>query len=164
MLRTIHRAATRRGLVPRLSGIDLDPHVVRAARAATDSRLGIEFLARSVFEHAPASPPDFITSSLVAHHLDDDQIVRFFAWMDATARRGWLVSDLHRHALAYYGFRVLASAARWHHFVRHDGPVSIARAFRREDWDRYLVLAGIPREHVSVDWHIPFRWTVGRIR
>lgn len=164
MLRAIHRSATRRGLVPRLVGIDLDPSAVRAARVATDDALGIEFHAASVFQHAPATPPDYVTSSLVAHHMRDDEIVRFFAWMERTARRGWLVSDLHRHAVAYHGFRALASVARWHRFVRHDGPVSIARAFRREDWSRYLDAAGIPRDAVTVRWHVPFRWCVGRVR
>jgi len=164
MLRAIHRSLTRRGLLPRLVGIDLDPSAVRAARAATNPALGIEFLATSVFDHVPTVPPDYVTSSLVTHHMRDDEIVRFFAWMERTARRGWLVSDLHRHAFAYHAFRVLAGAARWHRFVRHDGPVSIARAFRREDWSRYLDAAGIPRDAVTVRWHVPFRWCVGRIR
>jgi len=164
MLRAIHRSATRRGLVPHLVGIDLDPSAVRAARAATDPALKIEFQATSVFEHTPTTRPDFVTSSLVTHHMRDDEIVHFFSWMERNAHRGWLVSDLHRHAFAYHGFRLLAQAARWHRFVRHDGPVSIARAFRREDWGRYLDAARIPRDVVTVQWHVPFRWCVGRIR
>ncbi len=164
MLRAIHRAATHRGLVPQLIGVDSDARAVAAARAVTDPAYGIEFRAESVFDHCADLGPDFVTSSLVTHHMRDDEIARFFSWMEARARHGWLVSDLHRHVVAYHAFRVLAQAARWHPFVRHDGPVSIARGFRREDWERYLACAGIPRERVTVRWHVPFRWTVGRIR
>lgn len=164
MLRAIHRATIRRGLVPKLIGIDDDARAVAAARASTAPDLGVEFRTESVFDHRADTELDFVTSSLVAHHMGDDDIVRFFAWMETHARVGWLVSDLHRHVIAYHGFRALAQVARWHPFVRHDGPLSVARGFRREDWERYLARAGIPREQVSLRWHVPFRWTVGRIR
>ena len=28
----------------------------------------------------------------------------FIRWMEAHARRGWFIGDLHRHWLPYYGF------------------------------------------------------------
>ena len=40
---------------------------------------------------------------------------------------------------------------RWHWIVRHDGPVSFRRAFRKEDWVRLLAAAEIPREAVTVE-------------
>ena len=47
---------------------------------------------------------------------------------DGSARIGWFVNDLHPHALPYHFFRHWSGLARWHRFVQHDGPVSIARA------------------------------------
>ncbi len=85
----------------------------------------------------------------------------FLRWMERHARHGWFVNDLHRHALPYHGFRLLARAMRWHRFVQHDGPVSIARAFRRAEWQRLLAEAGVPGE---VRWVFPFRLCVGRLR
>ena len=164
MLRAVHRWATRRGLVPDLIGIDLSPWSATAARAATPPAMRIDYRTGDLFELRPDRPIDIVISSLVTHHLDDAQIVRFLRWMEATATRGWYVNDLHRHAVAYHGFRLLAAAMRWHAFVRHDGPLSVARSFRPADWERLLAAAGIDRAAVAVRWHVPFRLCVGRIR
>ena len=67
----------------------------------------------------------------------------FIRWMEAHARRGWFIGDLHRHWLPYYGFGVLAWLARWHHFVLSDGRISIARAFVPDDWRRLVRAAGL---------------------
>jgi len=164
MLRAVHHWATRRGLVPMLSGMDLNPRGAPAAAAATDAAMQIDYRTGDVFAAALVPPPDFIISSLVTHHMRDDEVVRFLRWMEATASRGWFVNDLHRHWLAFHGFRLLAWAARWHRFVRHDGPVSVARSFRRSDWVRLLAAAGIDRSRVTLRWLVPFRLCVGRIK
>ncbi len=82
--------------------------------------------------------------------------------MEARAARGWFVNDLRRHWFAFYGFNALAAVMRWHPFVRHDGPVSIARAFVPDDWERALAIAGITAATVAKVF--PFRLCVGRIK
>jgi 2-polyprenyl-3-methyl-5-hydroxy-6-metoxy-1,4-benzoquinol methylase len=162
MLRAIHAWAVGAGLRPRLTGIDLSPWSARAARDATDNALGIEYRTGDVFDYQPSEPIDIVVSSLVTHHMSDDQIVDFIRWMEANVRRGWFINDLHRHPVAFYGFQAISTLARWHLFVRHDGPVSVARAFRRGDWLRLLAAAGM--EKAEVRWRFPFRFCVGRIR
>jgi hypothetical protein len=88
--------------------------------------------------------------------------VTFLRWLQLNAARGWFISDLHRHAFAYYCFQILARLALWHGFVREDGQTSIARAFRRAEWDTLLRQAGISEQQAFVAWYIPFRpcvWT-----
>ncbi len=143
MLRVIHRWATRRGLRPRLIGVDLNPRSEPAARAATDPALGIDYRTGDVFACDPAEPVDFIVSSLVTHHLTDRQVGQFLMWMEARSVRGWFVNDLRRSPIAFYGFTALAAVMRWHPFVRHDGPVSVARSFVPDEWERALANAGI---------------------
>ncbi|HEX2552918.1 MAG TPA: methyltransferase domain-containing protein [Microvirga sp.] len=164
MLRAIHRWCGRRGLVPDLAGVDLNPWSAASAREATPPGMGIAYHTGDVFDFAPARPPDFVVSSLFAHHLADPQVADFVAWMERNAARGWFVNDLHRHPLPYHAFRLMADAARWHRFVRHDGPVSIARAFRREDWRRLVAAAGLEPGAVEIRWHVPFRICVGRLK
>jgi 2-polyprenyl-3-methyl-5-hydroxy-6-metoxy-1,4-benzoquinol methylase len=164
MLRAIHRWALRRGLAPDLIGVDLSPWSATAAHAATPPGLAIDYRTGDVFDARFDRPVDVVVSSLVAHHLDDAQLVGFLRWMEATATAGWFVNDLHRHAVAYHGFRLLSAAMRWHRFVRHDGPLSVARAFRRDDWERLIADAGLDRRTIELRWHLPFRLCVGRIR
>lgn len=164
MLRAIHRWCETRGLVPDLAGVDLNPWSAAAAREATPPEMAVAYHTGDVFDFVPERPPDFVVSSLFAHHLPDPQVAAFLAWMERTAARGWYVNDLHRHPVPYHAFRLLARAARWHRFVQHDGPVSIARAFRRADWVRLAAAAGLDARTVEIRWHVPFRVCVGRLR
>jgi len=164
LLRRIHAWCAGRGLRPDLVGIDLSPWSAAAARAATAPGTEIDYRTGDVFGFRPERPPDLVVSSQFAHHLPDDAVVAFLRFMEGTARRGWFVSDLHRHPVAFWGFALLARAARWHRFVRHDGPVSIARAFRRGDWERLVRRAGLEPAAVEISWHVPFRLCVGRLR
>ncbi len=162
MLRTVARWADRHGKTARLVGVDLNPRSAPVAEAATSPALGIEY--RTGDAAALGFVPDFIVSSLVAHHMADDELVAFLRWMEATALRGWFINDLHRHPVAWAGFRLLSNMLRWHPLVRHDGALSVRRAFVRADWDRLLAAAGLGQPPVEVRWHMPFRWGVGRLK
>jgi 2-polyprenyl-3-methyl-5-hydroxy-6-metoxy-1,4-benzoquinol methylase len=159
LLRAIAAWADRRGFRAVLSGIDLNPRSAIAARAATASGVQIDYLTGDVFEYAPAQKPDFIVSSQFTHHLDDGEIVRLLRWLEKNAGLGWYITDLHRHPFAYYGFPLLATLLRWHRIVRHDGMVSIARGFRKSEWQALLSQAGTP---AKISWHLPFRHGVSR--
>jgi 2-polyprenyl-3-methyl-5-hydroxy-6-metoxy-1,4-benzoquinol methylase len=155
MLRAIARWARGNGVRAELAGIDLNPRSAPVAAAATDPALGVRYLTGRA--DSLESQPDFIISSLVAHHMADDELVAFLKWMNSAARVGWLINDLHRHWAAWIGFRALAAMLGWHPIVAHDGALSVRRAFTRADWVRLLAKAGVEAE---VRWHLPFRWTV----
>jgi SAM-dependent methyltransferase len=160
MLRTIARWAERRGQTCELVGIDLNPRSEPAARAATPPHLPIRYLTGDYVELA-GQPWDLIVSSLVAHHMTHAQLVAFLRFMDATARMGWLVNDLHRHALPHIGFPILARAMRWHRIVREDGTLSIARSYRPAEWPPILHEAGVA---ARVYRAFPFRLCVEKLQ
>lgn len=159
MLRAIARKFGPRA---RVTGIDINPRSAPAAKAVTPPDMTVDYRTGDAF--ALPEGFDFIVSSLTAHHMDDAGLVTFLRWMEQAAERGWFVNDLHRHWLAWRGFQALSWAARWHAFVRHDGAVSVTRSFRRADWERLLAAAGIDRSTVTVEWKLPFRLCVGRVR
>lgn len=162
MLRAIAKWAKQRGLAARLTGVDLNPKSAPVAAAATDPAFGIDYVTGDAA--ALGFAPDFIVSSLVAHHMDDAELVGFLRWMEGTATHGWFINDLHRNRIAWLGFRLLAGVFGWHPIVRHDGALSVRRAFVRRDWDRLLAAAGLAQPPVLVCWHIPFRWGIGRLK
>jgi SAM-dependent methyltransferase len=164
LLRQIAKWARRRRVDVSLTGVDLNPWARRAAIEATEPELGIEWVTADVFSHHPPRGIDVVVSSLFTHHLSDVGVVAFLRWMEANARLGWFVNDLHRHPLPYHFFTWFAGFARLHHFVRHDGPVSIARAFVPEDWHGLLTAAGLGRDAAEVEWKFPFRLTVARCK
>jgi 2-polyprenyl-3-methyl-5-hydroxy-6-metoxy-1,4-benzoquinol methylase len=161
MLRAIWRWSERRGLKAQLQGIDLNPLSSYAAKRATPSQMNIDFRTGNVFALATDCRFDFIISSLVTHHLTDLQVLDFIRWMERQSTRGWFINDLHRHPLPYHFFRMLAGLAGWHRFVRHDGPVSIARSFRHEDWQKLLAETQV---NAAIKWYFPFRYCVERLK
>jgi SAM-dependent methyltransferase len=154
------RAIRARHPAARLTGIDLNPWATRAARQATDPAAGIDFINGDAFAYQPAQKFDFIITSQFTHHLTNDEIVTFLRWLPDNAASGWFIGDLHRHFIPYYGFPIVARLAFWHHFVREDGQISIARAFIRTEWEALLREAGITDQQASVAWYIPFRLCV----
>lgn len=156
MLRTIAAWAGKRGIACDLVGVDLNPRSEPAARAATPAGLPIRYVTGDYADLAD-EPWDLIVSSLVAHHMSHNQLIAFLRFMAGHARRGWLVNDLHRHRLAYWGFPLLATVMRWHPMVKADGTLSIARSYRPDEWPPLLAEAGV---RARVYRAFPFRLCV----
>ena len=162
LLRAVARWARRAGIAVDLTGVDLNPWSAAAAAGAAGADGAIAWETGDVFAHLAGC--DVVLSSLFTHHLADDQRVRFIQWMEARAAVGWFVNDLYRHPLPYFGFKALAGVMRWHPFVRHDGPVSIARAFVPGDWRRLLARAGLSSIEADVRRRFPYRVCVSRLK
>ncbi len=162
MLRRIARWARAREIAVDLVGVDLNPNSAAAARTATPADMPIEY--RTGDYAAQPTPFDFIVSSLVAHHMTDDQLTAFIRYMEDQALCGWLINDLHRHRFAYYGFPWLARLLGAHRIVREDGQLSIARSFRPAEWRAILADAGVPEGAARVVRRFPFRLCVERLR
>ena len=162
ILRAVARWARRRGIEADLVGVDLNEKSVRAARDATPADLVIDYRGGDYLDQD--GPWDFVISSQVTHHMTDDQLSAFLRYMEAEARMGWLICDLHRHGFAYRGFPLLARLLGVHRIVREDGQLSIARAFRPADWREILADAGIPLDQVRIVRRFAFRLCVERVR
>jgi SAM-dependent methyltransferase len=164
MLRRVEAWARAKKIAVKLTGIDLNPYAARAAREFTSPDSAIKWITGDAFSYTPDQPIDVVISSLFTHHLPDAEIVRFVAWMERVAMRGWFINDLHRERMPYYGFRALAWLMRWHRFVRHDGPVSIRRSFSPEDWQSYIAAADVSLQDVRIEAIRPARLCVGRVK
>jgi SAM-dependent methyltransferase len=164
LLRQIERWAVRRKLAVELIGVDLNANAVRAAREATPSASKIAWLAGDAYSCPEAERADIVLASLVMHHLEEPEIVRFIAWAERTAKLGWFISDLHRQAVPYYVFSVAMRGPWWHRFIRPDGMASIRRSFLREDWERMCSAAGLSAAEVEIREYRPARLCVGHMR
>jgi ubiquinone/menaquinone biosynthesis C-methylase UbiE len=76
---------------------------------------------------------DVVMASLFFHHLSDENCARVLKQMWRIAKRRVIVNDLHRQAVAYLSIRVLTALFSRSRMVRHDGPLSVRRAFRAEE-------------------------------
>jgi trans-aconitate methyltransferase len=161
-LRRIERWAKRRGIAVGLTGIDLNPDATVIAADASPAESAIQWVSANVFDYTPRQPIDLVVSSLFTHHLDEDDIVRFLRWMERHAQIGWFINDLSRAPFPYHFFRIFSKLARLHPFVQHDGPVSIARAFRPAEWRDLCAAAGLGLQDVQIQSFKPARLCVAR--
>ncbi|WP_347302908.1 methyltransferase domain-containing protein [Croceibacterium sp. TMG7-5b_MA50] len=161
MLRRIEGWARRRGIGVELTGVDLNPRSEAAARAHTPAGSRIRWVTGDYADLA-GQRWDVILSSLVAHHMTDEELIAFLRFMEREAAIGWFVNDLLRHRFAKRGYPLLARIAGWHPIVRHDGQVSIARSFRPAEWQPLLAAAGVTDARVQRAF--PFRLCVARLR
>jgi 2-polyprenyl-3-methyl-5-hydroxy-6-metoxy-1,4-benzoquinol methylase len=157
LLRRIWSLARKKTVTVRLTGVDIDSWSAPAARQATPEYMGIDYRIGNVFDMDIEA--DFIVCSHVTHHMKNDELVAFIRWLEAHARRGWFIGDLHRHPISFILAKMFLWLAPVNSMIRNDGPVSVARAFTAKDWREILKQAGVPAQ---IRWHFPFRYGVAR--
>lgn len=157
LLRRIWSLARKKKVTVRLMGVDIDSWSSPAARQATPEYMGIDYRIGNVFDMDIEA--DFIVCSHVTHHMKNDELVAFIRWLEAHARRGWFIGDLHRHPISFLLAKMFLWLAPVNSMIRNDGAVSVARAFTAKDWREILKQAGVPAQ---IRWHFPFRYGVAR--
>lgn len=161
-LRRIEDWARAKSIRVELTGLDLNPDAASIAAEATPAASQIQWVTSDIFAYVPPQPIHLIASSLFTHHLLESDIVRFLRWMENHAEIGWFVNDLSRATIPYHFIRIFTRLARMHPFVQHDAPVSIARAFRPEDWRTICAAAGLADSDVIIRGFKPARLCVSR--
>src|SRR6266436_2878133 len=71
MLRRIEAWAAKRGVPVALTGIDLNPDAIRAAREATSPTQQIKWIVGDALSSAATGDIDVVVCSLLTHHLSD---------------------------------------------------------------------------------------------
>jgi SAM-dependent methyltransferase len=161
-LRRIERWAHENSVAVELTGIDLNRDAIAIAAEATPSTSTIRWVATDIFTWQPDHTIHLIVSSLFTHHLAEPDLIRFLKWMDLHAELGWFINDLSRAPIPYHLLRIFSRLAGLHRFVQHDGPVSIARSFVKDDWRRICLAAGLDGRAVTIQPYFPARLCVSR--
>lgn len=148
--------AEGRGLDAYIEGIDIHPATVEYARQQSVGFHNIQVKLRDVFQIPEDDRFDIVHAALVLHHFNDREAAEVLRKMYDTCTIGLVINDLHRHPIAYYGSRVLLPLISRNRLVRHDGPVSVLRAFKRRELRELVDRAGLPVPEIN--WTPLFRW------
>lgn len=115
-------------------GLDQNPQVLRAAaeRIREYPEISLELGDALALPYAAGSF-DVVLCSLALHHFSYAEGVRLLASLDQIGRWGFIVNDLlrswHAYVLTWLAMRVFCRGR----LVRHDGPLSIRRAYTRSE-------------------------------
>ena len=153
----IARWADKRKLAVKLTGVDANDYIVQVARLRCSGYASIQVEQHDVFSQEFASHTfDVMVCSLFCHHFTDDELIKMFRQLHQQSRYAVIINDLHRHWFAYHSIKWLTAFFSRSYLVKHDGPLSVRRAFTKSELKKLVHQAGISQ--YSLRWMWAFRW------
>jgi SAM-dependent methyltransferase len=101
---------------------------------------------------------DIVHSSLFCHHLNNKELSNLIVKIKNHAQTGFVINDLHRHWIAYYGVFLITFLLNGSKLSKNDGPISILRAFKKKELKSILVDTRI--NNYTIHWRWAFRYLV----
>ena len=85
---------------------------------------------------------EIVTCAFALHHFSPRMATGLLCEMARVARIGVIVTDLRRSHAAYWGARLLARGMN-NRLTRHDGPLSVLRAYTPVEVRSWMARAGL---------------------
>ena len=141
--RALVKFARKRGVRIEIVAYEKHEQVLEAAAGFSSAYPEISFVKADILTSslAPASF-DFAVCSLVAHHMSRDETVELLRILNHVSRRGFILSDLDRRRLAYAGVWLGTRLFTRSRYARHDGPLSVLRAYTLDEMTELTRRAG----------------------
>ena len=156
-LREIAKWSREKSIQTALIGIDANKFILEYAKQKCTTYPEISFLQQNIFaESFKQQRYDIIVCSLFCHHFSDEELVHFFRQFLKQARVAVIINDLHRHPLAYYSIKTLANIFSDSYLVKNDAPLSVLRAFKKNELETLAKAAGA--KNYRLHWKWAFRW------
>jgi ubiquinone/menaquinone biosynthesis C-methylase UbiE len=131
----------------RVTAVDSRDEIVAAARRVAPELAGHARVTLAVADgrSLPFADREFHVAhaSLVLHHLEPSDAVRFLAELRRVARFGVVINDLARGVIPWLGAWLLLHAMTRNKLTLHDGPLSIRRAYTPGEASALLREAGL---------------------
>jgi SAM-dependent methyltransferase len=138
--------ARGRGLRPTALATDLGLEIVRAAGRQPGLAFAVADGRRLPLRDRAF---DVATCSLVLHHLPPEGAVALLEEMARVSRRGVVVNDIVRWWPGYLGAFLLSRLFSRNPLTRHDGPLSVRKAYTRPEMADLVARAGLR----PIAWH-----------
>jgi SAM-dependent methyltransferase len=159
VLKYIARWARSNKFQVKLTGIDRNPDAIQYLNKNCSDYPEISGIASDYKDFLETGPKiDIVHCSLFCHHLDDNELIELFSFLKIYARNGFVINDLQRSPIAYCSVWFLTRLLRGSDLSKHDGPVSVLRAFTRTELEKLLQTSGVIE--ISIQWRWAFRYLV----
>jgi len=151
--------AFKHGYKVRLTGVDVNPDVINYLNQYCKDYPEISGVASDYRDYLNTGVSiDIICCSLFCHHLKDDQLAELFTYFKQFTKIGYVINDLHRHWMAYYGVYLITHLLNGSAMSKNDGPISVLRAFKVSEFHQLLHKAQIT--NYSISWRWAFRYLI----
>lgn len=159
LLRDIHHWAKHKGLNVELIGIDANPATVKCALKNSEGYNDIRFETANVLsDELKRRQFDIVCLNSFCHHLSDVNLIALLKQLRTQTNIAIIITDLHRHWIAYLSIKWMVQLLNFSYLSKHDGPMSVLRAFQKRELMDLLKAANIDRFQIRWSW--AFRWEV----
>lgn len=155
--RTVFRWARRRGVRLSLILVDKSEEACEEAGRLFGGDERVQIWRDDLFG-LPESCVDVVTASQFAHHFSEEELIAVVRRMSALARVGVVLADIHRHWLAWAAVSLATRMVSGNRYIRHDGPLSVAKGFQDDDWGK--LGRSLPSCQLTYEWIALFRYVV----
>lgn len=149
--------ADRKGIKLEITLVDMTEEACAEARQLFRNEPRVNVMRADLQELADASA-DIVTGSQFVHHFDGQQLVDMVAHMRRASRHGVVINDIHRHPVSYTAVWVMTRMISRNRYIRHDGPLSVAKGFKDRDWQE--LKHQLQAEAMTYTWKPLFRYSV----
>lgn len=159
VLKYIARWARHNAFQVQLTGVDKNADAIDYLQMNCSAYPEIKGVTSDYKDYLKSVPNvDIIHCALFCHHLNDEQLLELFTSVKSTASHGLVINDLQRNPVAYYCAWIMTRLLNGTTLSKHDGPVSVLRAFTRPELQKLLIEAGIRVFSIQTRW--AFRYLV----
>lgn len=155
--RKLLKWADDKGINLRITLVDLTEEACEEASALFQNEPRIEVKQADVRE-MPEAYADIVTASQFIHHFNGEQLIDIVSHMLKASRYGVVINDIHRHAVSYTAVWLTTRLISRNRYIRHDGPLSVAKGFRDADW--LELKSKLNHDAMTYAWKPLFRYAV----
>ena len=101
---------------------------------------------------------DIAHASLFLHHFSEEKIKQILKSLINSSKYAVIINDLRRSILAYWGIKILTLFFSNSNMVKNDAPLSVKRAFVKNDLLKIFKSLDIKHYKVKRKW--AFRWLI----
>ncbi|WP_284646605.1 methyltransferase domain-containing protein [Paenibacillus silviterrae] len=152
------RWADKHGIQLRILLMDITEEACTEARLLYKGEPRVEVVQGDVFALKTACA-DVVTASQFLHHFSPEEVPAVVRHLLGAARYGVVINDIHRHPVAWGAVWLATRLLSRNRYIRHDGPLSVAKGFRSGDWKELQVTLGFHTQ-LHYTWRPLFRYAV----
>lgn len=149
--------ADRKGIGLTITLMDLTEEACSEARDLFRKEPRVQVVRGDVRE-LPENYADIVTGSQFVHHFEGEELVQIVSHMLQASKYGVVINDIHRHAVSYAAVWAATRIISRNRYIRHDGPLSVAKGFKGRDWEE--LKRQLDHSTMSYSWRPLFRYAV----
>jgi len=159
MLRQCAKYGIKNGYNFKLIGIDGNSYILEEASKRSASFKNISFIQMDIFSEEKFSVSfDIALCTLFLHHFKEDSIIDLLQKLVDNAKLGVVVNDLERNKIAFNLFSIASRIFLRTRIARHDGLVSVARGFKRDELFKMSKKLNLKQFSIGWKWAFRFQW------